>query len=61
LRLQAKGVTATGNIKNITRLCQVSDVPIEELIPKKQTRIERETKRDATSLVGTWFHRFTKF
>jgi len=23
-RLQAKGVTATGNIKNITRLCQVN-------------------------------------
>jgi hypothetical protein len=36
LRLQAKGVTATGNIKNITRLCQVSDVPIEELIPKNR-------------------------
>jgi len=33
-RLQEKGVTATGNIKNITRLCQVADIPIEILIPK---------------------------
>ena len=30
-RLQEKGVTATGNIKNITRLCQVTDIPIEIL------------------------------
>ncbi len=33
-RLQEKGVTATGNIKNITRFCQVTDIPIEILIPK---------------------------
>jgi hypothetical protein len=33
-RLQGKGVSATGNIKNITRLCQLSDIPIEEFIPK---------------------------
>jgi hypothetical protein len=33
-RLQAKGVSATGNIKSITRLCQLSDLPIEEFIPE---------------------------
>jgi hypothetical protein len=32
--IKAKGVSATGNIKNITQLCRTGNVPVEELVPK---------------------------
>jgi hypothetical protein len=30
--ITSKGVSATGNIRNITQLCQTSNVPAEELV-----------------------------
>jgi hypothetical protein len=44
LKLQEKGVSATGNMKNIERLCQNMEVPLLELVDKSQLGWEGQPK-----------------
>jgi hypothetical protein len=44
LKLQEKGVSATGNMKNIERLCRNMEVPLLELVDKTQLGWEGQPK-----------------
>jgi hypothetical protein len=44
-QLQRKGVSTTRNIKNITRLCQLRDIHIEEFFPEMVQEWQRKLKQ----------------